>query len=71
MHVDGIVREWHDAEGRGIIDSELAPGGCWVHWSHIDLPGYRTLTAGQKVDLEFEAVRQDGHDYCAQKVKPI
>jgi cold shock protein len=59
------VRVWHDAEGWGVVDSAETPGGCWVHVSHVLVPGYRALQAGQEVELEHEAPGQDGYAYRA------
>jgi cold shock protein len=32
--------EWHDDDGWGVVESPETPGG-WVHFSHVDLQGYR------------------------------
>ena len=50
----GTVRDWTDDEGWGVIDSSATPGGCWTHFSHLAVPGYRTLRAGQVVEMEWE-----------------
>ncbi|NAS21880.1 cold shock domain-containing protein [Herbidospora sp. NEAU-GS84] len=68
MGVRGVVREWHADEGWGVIDSPETPGGCWTHFSHIRAVGYRVLTAGQPVDLEWEAPGQDGYAFRAVSV---
>ena len=66
MAVTGTVREWHEEEGWGVVDSPVTPGGCWTHFSAVYGPGYRTLSAGQLVELEWEAAaQQDGYDYRA------
>jgi cold shock protein len=65
-----IVREWHAEEGWGVLDCPETPGGCWGHFSHIEMTGFRTLTPGQPVDLEWEAPGQDGYDYRAVRVVP-
>ena len=64
----GIVREWHSAEGWGVIDSEDAPGGCWAHQSHLDMEGIRELQAGQVVELTFDDRGQDGYPFRATRV---
>lgn len=63
--IKAMVREWHPEEGWGVLDSPLTPGGCWVHFSHIQATGYRGLTPGQTVALEFEPANQDGFRYRA------
>jgi len=64
----GIVREWHSAEGWGVIDSPNAPGGCWAHQSHLDMAGFRDLHAGQHVELTFDDRGQDGCPFRAIRV---
>jgi CspA family cold shock protein len=70
MSVDGVVREWHSDAGWGVIEAPATPGGCWAHFSHIDMHGYRELTPGQAVTLEWELADQDGYFYRAVHVWP-
>jgi CspA family cold shock protein len=67
--VEASVRFWHDTEGWGVLDSPETPGGCWVHCSHIDHDGYRTLQAGNTVQLDWEEAAQDGYPFCAVRVR--
>ncbi|WP_432829712.1 hypothetical protein [Dactylosporangium sp. CA-092794] len=62
------VREWRDEEGWGVLDSPDTPGGCWTHFSGIDMPGYRALRPGEVVQLEWESPGQDGYGYRAVRV---
>jgi CspA family cold shock protein len=64
----GVVREWHSAEGWGVIDSQNAPGGCWAHQSHLDMEGFRELHAGQEVQLVFDDRGQDGYPFRAIRI---
>jgi CspA family cold shock protein len=64
------VRVWHDEEGWGVIDSAETPGGCWVHFSAVLVPGHRALQPGQEVELEHQAGQQDGHAHRAVRVWP-
>jgi len=64
------VREWRDDEGWGVLDSSDTPGGCWAHFSHLDMPGYHTLSMGQVVRLDWESPGQDCYDYRAVRVVP-
>jgi CspA family cold shock protein len=69
--VDGVVREYDDREGFGVIDSLDTPEGCWVHFSMIEVPGWKTLFAGQLVRFTFESeVEQDGFVFRALQVRP-
>ncbi len=64
----GVVREWNDKDGWGVLDSHETPGGCWAHVSSLDMAGYRTAKPGQRVSFTFETGSQDGYDYRAGKV---
>jgi CspA family cold shock protein len=69
--VDGVVRDYDDREGFGVIDSLDTPGGCWFHYSMIEVPGRKTLTAGQPVRFTLEhEVEQDGFVFRAVHVRP-
>jgi CspA family cold shock protein len=68
--IEAVVREWHREEGWGVVDSPQTPGGCWVHFSHIQSAGYRELGPGRTVTLEFEPADQDGFSYRAVTVMP-
>ncbi|WRZ94448.1 cold shock domain-containing protein [Streptomyces sp. NBC_01007] len=66
--IDATVREWMDEEGWGVLDSVETPGGCWAHFSAVEASGFRSLTAGEKVTLEWESDEQDGFQYRAVRV---
>jgi cold shock protein len=70
VSVAGVVREWHEEEDWGVVDSPATPGGCWVHSSDVAVSGYRALVAGQRVELEHERVEQDGYAHRATRVWP-
>ena len=69
--VEAVVRQWDHEEGWGVLDAPETPGGCWTHFSHVEMDGYRTLTRGQQVDLEWESPGQDGYDFRAVCVRPV
>jgi CspA family cold shock protein len=68
MSETGTVREYDADEGWGVIDAPSVPGGCWVHFSAIAAPGYRSLEAGQAVTFRAVPAAQDGYAYAAVKV---
>lgn len=70
MTVTGVVREWHEEEGWGVVDCSTTPGGCWTHFSAVAVPGYKLLSAGQVVELEWETAQQDGYGYRAVRAWP-
>jgi cold shock protein len=70
--VSGVVRTFDPDEGWGVIDAPEVPGGCFVHFSAIQMDGYRVLTAGQRVRFRFEHLDflQDGCRYLALAAWP-
>jgi CspA family cold shock protein len=64
------VREWHGEEGWGVLDSPDTPGGCWAHFSHIEMLGYRALNRGQVVGVDWESPGQDGYEFRAVRIVP-
>jgi CspA family cold shock protein len=70
MAVSGIVREWYDDEGWGVIDSQDTPGGCWAHVTCVLVLGNPTLRAGQPVTMDCEPAEQDGYAFRAIDVWP-
>lgn len=66
----GVVREWDEDQGFGVIDSPDTPEGCWTHFSGIVMDGYRCLAAGDPAAFTCEAGSQDGYDYRAVLVWP-
>jgi CspA family cold shock protein len=67
----GVVKFYKHDKGWGAIASDVLPHGrdAWVHFSVIDAPGYRSLSPGDEVDFEYEAVKQDGFDFRATRVR--
>lgn len=68
------VRWFSDAEGWGVLDAPEAPGGAFVHFSHIEIEGYKTLRQNQVVEVELEgplSFEQNGCRYRAARVRPI
>ena len=68
--VAATVRVWHAERGWGVLDSDETPGGCWVHFSSVQMDGFTGLTPGEQVELEWEAAEQDKFRFRAIRVKP-
>ena len=71
--VRGTVRFWLTDEGWGVVDSSETPGGCFAHFSFVQMVGYRSLSEGQAVELEWErplAGDYEGYAYFAKRVVP-
>ncbi|WP_432489589.1 cold-shock protein [Kineococcus sp. SYSU DK018] len=69
MSARGVVRDWNDEEGWGVIDSPHTPGGCWVH-SSTAMTTQDGLRPGQDVAFTYEQGEQDGYDYRALRAWP-
>ncbi len=68
--VEAVVRVWHQEEGWGVLDSPETPGGCWTHFSNIQMESLHELRRGQRVALVWEEPGQDGWPYRAVRVIP-
>ena len=51
--VSGTVKWFNGAKGFGFIEQEEG-SDVFVHFSAIDMEGYRTLKEGQRVEFEVE-----------------
>jgi CspA family cold shock protein len=69
----GTVKFFHAEKGWGAISSDELPPGrdAWVHFSAIQGSGYRALAAGEKVEFDYEAVKQDSFDFVATSVRQL
>ena len=58
-------------KGWGAISSPDLPEGrdAWVHFSVIEMDGYRTLEAGDLVEFDYEAAVQDSFRFRATRVR--
>lgn len=50
---EGTVKWFSDKKGYGFIEREDGTD-VFVHHSSIDMPGFRTLSEGEKVSFEIE-----------------
>lgn len=67
----GSVTFWKKTDGWGVIESEDTPGGCWAHFSVIDMKGFHELSPGQEVYFEWEpSTNIDGYRFNALKIQP-
>jgi CspA family cold shock protein len=48
----GIVKWFNAEKGYGFIARDTGAGDVFVHYSAIQMPGYRTLEEGQRVEFD-------------------
>ena len=63
----GTVKYFNDFKGWGIISSEDSPEDIYVHYTAINMNGFKTLRQGQEV--LFDLIRSNGRPH-AQNVLP-
>lgn len=63
--VEGTVKWFSNKKGYGFIEKGDGSGDIFVHHSAIDMPGFRTLTEGEKVIFDIE---QNDRGYAAKNV---
>lgn len=69
MPYDGIVKWFSDSRGYGFIhDGEDAPEEYFVHYSVINMEGFKTLKVGQNVTY---TLKQTDKGVQAVDVTPI
>lgn len=69
----GTVKFFKPDKGYGAIMSADLPGGldAWVHFSAIEMDGYRCLAAGDLVEFDYEAIQQDSFRFVATQVRKL
>ena len=53
----GIVKWFNNAKGYGFVTPDDGEQDVFVHFSAIEMEGYRTLKEGQRVEIEVEQGR--------------
>lgn len=64
----GIVKWFNNAKGYGFILADKSSEDIFVHYSSIDMDGYRTLRTGQEVLFEAEQGSKGLH---ATSIQPL
>lgn len=69
----GTVKFFKSEKGWGAIASPDLPDGfdAWVHFSAIEVDGFRSLEEGDRVEFEYEAARQDSFRFRATSVRRL
>ena len=50
----GKVKFFNDSKGFGFVESEQVKGDVFVHYSAIQVEGFKTLKEGQTVSFELQ-----------------
>ena len=64
----GKVKWFNNAKGYGFVLAECAHEDLFVHYSSIEMTGYRTLRAGQEVSFDIQQGPKGLH---AVNVRPL
>ncbi len=51
--ITGIVKWFNNAKGYGFVKADNRDEDVFVHFSAIEMDGYRTLREGQRVEFEI------------------
>lgn len=65
---DGVVKWFNDKKGYGFIEEVEGGGDIFVHFSAIDMPGFKSLAEGEHVIFEVE---QGAKGLAAKNVKRL
>ena len=69
----GTVKFFKPDKGWGAITSPDLPDGfdAWVHFSAIEMDGYRCLNVGDPVEFDYEPAEQDSFQFVATSVRKL
>ena len=68
----GTVKYWRDQKGHGVIATDAtAPWDIWCHFAALDMPGYKSLMAGEHVEVEYVRANQESFRYLARRVRRL
>lgn len=67
---EGVVKWFQSAKGFGFIKRDNAPD-VFVHYSQIDVDGFKTLIEGQRVNFEVKSGPRGEYAEGVRLVKEI
>ncbi len=50
----GIVKWFNNAKGYGFVTPDDGEQDVFIHFSAIEMDGYKKLTSGQKIEFEID-----------------
>lgn len=67
----GKVKWFNNAKGYGFIRPDAGGDDLFVHYSYIDMEGYKSLKAGQAVSYEVREANKGLHAVSIQSLDPV
>ena len=67
----GKVKWFNNAKGYGFVLAESADEDLFVHYSSIEMNGYRTLRAGQEVTFDIQKGPKGQHAVNVRLLDPV
>jgi cold shock protein len=67
----GTVKWFNNQKGYGFLCPEDSQEEVFIHFSSINMPGYKTLRAGQKVSFELESGSKGLHALNIQEAESL
>lgn len=64
----GSVKWFNNAKGYGFVRSDTGGDDLFVHYSYIQMEGYKSLKAGQFVQFDIQAA---GNGFHAINLRPL
>jgi CspA family cold shock protein len=69
---EGTVKRWRDEKGTGVIASAAtAPWDIWCHFSALEMPGFKSLTPGERVEVAYVRTNRESFRYVAERVRRL
>jgi len=68
--VTGVVKWFNNAKGYGFVTPDEGDQDIFVHFSAIEMEGYRTLKEGQRVEFEVEEGPKGLHALRLHTIQP-
>jgi cold shock protein len=66
---EGTVKWWRSEKGTGAIACDATdPWDIWGHFSAIEMTGFKTLTPGERVHVEYHRGNQGSFRYVADRI---
>ena len=67
----GKVKWFNNAKGYGFIRPDAGGDDLFVHYSYINMEGYKSLKAGQSVSYDVREANKGLHAVSIQSLDPV